>query len=210
MSDDIDNSTNDDQQPPSPPSESGTRSDLPPSDPAHAFAIPPNNATATADLMQLRSILFGTESRDMHARLAKLEAESSKDIQLVRDDTQKRVAEMEGSLKTSLSNFADRLKCERVDRQSSTEQLGDELRTLIKALDDRVTTLHDQLEISERNLQRSFSEETQKQIDQSNLRLAKVESSLAKESQALRESKADRDLLAVLFAELATQLRGAN
>jgi hypothetical protein len=165
------------------------------------------------NLEKVRDILFGAQLRDSEKRFSRLEERLAKDVSELREETLKRLDSLEAFIKKEVQSLLERAKSEQVQRTESdkdlaqqVKDLGQQSKELSKEMGKRVSELDDKTSESDRGLREQILEQSKSLRDE--VVRSGQELSLAVHSAAseLRESKADRAVLADLFTEIAMRL----
>lgn len=157
---------------------------------------------------RIREILFGGQMRDYERKFARLEERFVKESTDLRADVKRSLEALEVYVGKEVDSLAERLRAEQTERAQAVKELGGDLKALTQSLEKRATQLDEQIAKGQRELRQQIFEEsksTSEEIRRSAEALAAV---VARESQELREDKADRTALSSLFSELALRLSG--
>lgn len=168
------------------------------------------NSSDGGNLDKVRDILFGSQMRDYEKRFARLEERLVKECSSLREDTRKRLDTLEDHIKTEIDSLLERLRAEQNQRNESVNNLAEELRSLIKSSERKITQLDEQTSQSQRDLRQQILDQSKNlnnDIQQKNEEILTV---LEREAKALRTGKTDRSTLAALFAELAVRLNNES
>lgn len=167
---------------------------------------PNKDGLESGSIDKIRDILFGDRMREYEKRFSRLEERLVKDYSELREDTKKRLENLESYIKNEVNSLTERVNHEPVKRDEAVKELSQELKNLIDSLNKKIIQLDEQANQNQRNLRQQILE-LSKSIDE-DLR-KKSEELLVKlelEAQELRSEKTDRSTLATLFAELAMRL----
>lgn len=161
---------------------------------------------SAASLDKVRDLLFGVQMRDNDRKLARLEERITKETSDLRDEFRKRLSAIEALVQREVDSLSDRLKTEQDNRTTATRDLSRELSETAQTLEKKTSQLDDQLARGLREARQQLHEQEQRLIDELRLRADEILTRLARESQELRNDKADRAALAALFTEMAMRL----
>lgn len=160
-----------------------------------------------ANVDKIREILFGGQMRDYERQFARLEDQLTRQAEILRDETKKRLDALEGHFNQEIESLKQRLKAERGDRTAAVTGLESELHELRKASADRCMQIEDALsegtgQLSARLL--DLSKRLGEEIEEKHRALAAL---VDREVQTLQANKTDRKALADLLVEVAMRLR---
>ncbi len=159
------------------------------------------------DLDQVRQILFGAESRELHDRLIELEKHFEDKIAALTDAVERHFNAMESSLSEASDTLDRRLDDEQAQRADAEAGLGKDIEAVAQALQDNRAQLDENLAETERALRASLSEEAGKASKDRTTRFDKLSARLEQATADLGDAKTDRRGLADLFDELSARLR---
>ena len=159
-----------------------------------------------ASLDQVREILFGDQARDVSQRLSQLEKRLEKQLSAVQADITKRFAAAEKANAARVDALREALENEVEARSDGSKQLSVDLR---RSMSDLAAKLKD----ADRGLRASLSD-LDRQLGKNRQALsAEIRSLATTSTQALsaatadlQDQKANREDLAVMFAEFAERL----
>jgi hypothetical protein len=92
---------------------------------------------ARESIDQVRDLLFGSQMRMVDARIQSLDERLNHETSSLRADFDRRITDLDGTIRNELVQHASRLDSERAKRVEELKGLGAELRELVKSLDDR-------------------------------------------------------------------------
>ena len=95
---------------------------------------------ARESIDQVRDLLFGSQMRMVDARIQSLDDRLNQETSSLRADFDRRLTDLDGTIRNELVQHANRLDSERAKRVEELKALGTELRELLKSLDDRHRT----------------------------------------------------------------------
>jgi hypothetical protein len=157
-------------------------------------------------LDQVRDILFGGQMRTVETRLRSLEQRLLDEQAHLRSDIQRRISELDTTIKKEFGVYAERLKEERTKRVEELKALSSELNETRKSLDRR----HQQLEEATGMADAELRDQLLAQSAVLSADLAKTSQKLSAEldrsTAALRADKLDTAVLAAALGEMAGRL----
>jgi Skp family chaperone for outer membrane proteins len=155
---------------------------------------------------KIRDILFGVHLRDSDRKFVRMEERLAKEVSEIRDDSRKRLDELQVFIQNEIKSLGDRLTSEQSSRVDSLSNVSTELKELNQNFDKKVSTINEQISKNESDLRqqlltqsKNFSEELQK-------RSAEMSQALDRDASELRADKADRFALAQMFSDMALRL----
>jgi hypothetical protein len=167
----------------------------------------------TANLDQVRDILFGSQTREFNQSLARLDERLSNDIASSRKDAKNRTDSLELYVKNEVQALIERLNDERDKREQSVNELtkqirefGKETKGAIAALDKRLNKLDEKASKSERTLRQQILDEVTSLRDDLEAKHEDHRGALEREAAMLKDVKVDRLALSDLFNEIALRL----
>lgn len=89
---------------------------------------------------QVRDLLFGSQMRMVDARIQSLDERLKQEASTMRADFDRRLTDLDGSIRNELVQQAGKLDSERIKRIEELKALGAELRESLKGLDQRHRT----------------------------------------------------------------------
>ena len=168
--------------------------------------VPSADAESGASLEKVRDLLFGVQMRENDRKLARLEERITKETSDLRDEFRKRLAAIEALVQREVDSLSDRVKAEQENRTTATRDLSREIGDTAQVLETKTAHLDDQIARGLREARQQLHEQEQRLIEELRLRADEILARLARESQELRNDKADRAGLAALFTEMAMRL----
>lgn len=160
-----------------------------------------------ANVDKIREILFGGQMRDYDRQFARLEDQLTRQAEVLRDETRKRLDALEEHFNREIESLKHRLKTERTDRTETLTALESELRDSKKAAADRSMQIEDALSEGTGHLSarlHDLSKRLGEEVEEKHHALAAL---IDREVQALQANKTDRKALADLLVEVAMRLR---
>lgn len=150
----------------------------------------------TGVLDQVRDLLFGDQARETDHRMQAVEARLTASVEQLREQLREEMLERIEALNRELGERMDQLE-EHVSAQEA--EWRDANRTLLQRIEEIRTELSECLVKESKDLAEQITDEQRKTM-------AYVDRTV----NALEKAKADRDALARLFAQLASQLEGKD
>lgn len=157
---------------------------------------------------RIREILFGGQMRDYERKFARLEERVAKESSELRADVKRSLEALEVYVGKEVDSLAERLRTEQAERVSAVKELDGGLKALTRSIDERAAQLDEQIAKGQRELRQQIFDGSKNASQEIRRSAENVEAVVARESQELREEKADRAALASLFSELALRLTG--
>jgi DNA anti-recombination protein RmuC len=155
---------------------------------------------------KIRDILFGVHLRDSERKFSRMEERIAKDITDLRDDTRKRLDELQQFVKDEVKSLTERLANEQTSRADSVSLVTNELRDLTQNVDKKVTTVNEQIAKNESDLRQQILAQSNNFSDELQKRTNEMLQSLDRDATELRDDKADRVALAQMFSDMALRL----
>ena len=173
--------------------------------PQQEQAAPPAPAMASpfGDLDQVRQILFGAESEEIHQRLVNIEAHFNDVIAALKDSVDKQFKAMEASVKKQNDALSKRLTKEKELRTEADADLAQDLQENRAQLDDRIDE-------TERAFRQELKAEADNAAEDRDARFADVSARLEQAVAQLSDAKTDRHGLADLLDQLSAGLRNSQ
>jgi exonuclease VII large subunit len=141
----------------------------------------PQPAAEAGSVEKIRDILFGVQMRDYDQRFAGLEERLSRDVNALREETNRRFDALQAFMRQELDALNHRLSDEHNGRQESVNTLG-------------------------ANLGNQLSQQGQHLTEEIVRRFEELSASLERQAKSLRHDKADRSTVASLLNEMAQRL----
>ena len=183
---------------------------------AQNVAPGPNGASDAAaagqpeSLDQVRDILFGGQMRMVDARLRGLEEQLTQAQTTLRNELNRKLAELEETSQRELAAQADRLTAERTKRADELKSLSVEFKDALKSLERR----HLQFEEATSQADAEVRDQLMKQSAAFSAELARTAERLTSEldraASALRADKVDKLTLAGSLKEMAAHITGTE
>lgn len=164
--------------------------------------------SASDNVDRIREILFGGQMRDYERKFTRLEERVVKESSELRADVKRSLEALEVYVGKEVDSLAERLRAEQEERVTAVKELGVELKALTQSLEQRAAQLDDQIAKGQRELRQQVFDGSKNASAEIRRSAENLEAVVARESQELREEKADRAALASLFSEVALRLTG--
>lgn len=155
---------------------------------------------------KIRDILFGVQVRDFERRFSKLEEKFESEMAETREDTHKKLNELEEFVSREVSSLIERITVEQHSRQDDVKKLSDNLKDTSHEFDKKMTQMGDQTAKNESDIRQKILDQSKSLTDDLKKRQEEILKKLDRESKELREDKADRVAIAELFTEMAMRL----
>jgi hypothetical protein len=157
---------------------------------------------------KVRDILFGSQVRDFERRFAKLEERFNDQLTETREETQKKLNELEEFVNREVSSLTERITTEQHSRQDDVKKLSGELQDTSHDFDKKLTNMDEQTAKNESELRQKILEQSKSFSEELKKRQEDILARLNREASELREDKADRIAIAEIFTEMAMRLTG--
>ncbi len=155
---------------------------------------------------KIRDILFGVQVRDFERRFTKLEERFENEIAETREETTKKLNELEEFINREVSSLIERITVEQQTRQDDVKKLADDLKDASHDLDKKMTKMDEKTAKNESDIRQKILEQSKTLTDELKKRQEDVLKKLERESSELRDEKADRVAMAEIFTEMAMRL----
>jgi hypothetical protein len=160
----------------------------------------------SGNLDQVREILFGSQSRGVDKRLARLEEELPKRIAEMREDLKRGIATLEAYTRHEIDSLNERLRAEGKERGDGDEELSGRLDESVKALRKELGQLDQRATAAQRDLRQHLLDQAKRLDDEIQRRSDDLAAALARAVEELRNEKADRKAVAGILHEVAIRL----
>lgn len=161
------------------------------------------------DLDKVRSILFGTQSREYERRFVHLEELVARELGALKEAVDRRFEDLESFVKKQNESLGKRITSEQQQRSDAEAKLSKEIKDVTQALQDNRTQLDEQITQTEGSLREEILEQAKRTGKDMERGFDAVNSRLEENVAALRDEKTDRQSLADLFDELSARLRNS-
>ena len=181
-----------------------TRSDL-----VHGASRPQvsGGETAGGNIDKIRDILFGNQMREYERRFSRLEERLVKEFTDSRDETKKRLDSIEVYVRQEIEALNEVLKKQQNAQEQAIRELSQDYKNQINSLDQKMTQFDENLSRSGREVRQQILEQSKSLNDEMKQKFAEILNVVERETQELRNDKANRSTLSMLFAEMAMRLR---
>ncbi|MEP7383069.1 MAG: hypothetical protein ABI910_15370 [Gemmatimonadota bacterium] len=169
-----------------------------------ATELPP--AADTGNVDKIRDILFGAQMRDYDRRFALLEERLLRESGELRDDLQRRLTASEQFLRSELETLSGELSAEQRERKQGVRDAMDATANVNRELSDRIAALAEQVAHQHRDLRNAMNDQLRQLQEEIERRHQDLVGAQRREAYELRTAKADRTVLAAMFAEFAQRL----
>jgi hypothetical protein len=170
----------------------------------------PADAISSADIDQLRDVIFGAQIREYERRFARMEERLAKELAGVREEVRDRHTALERYVRDELESITVDLRASQQSRAADERQLSQLIVDGAKATEERITALSELVAKQHRELRAQLLERTRAITDDVQRRHGDLSALLARDAAELRDGKADRTALSALFMEVALRLRGES
>jgi hypothetical protein len=175
--------------------------------PTHEAATHDADTHEAANVDKIREILFGGQMRDYERQFARVEDQLTRQAEVLRDETKKRLDALEEHFNQEIESLKQRLKAERADRTATLTGLEGELHELRKASTDRCMQIEDALSEGTGQLSARLLDLSKRLSDEIEEKHRALGALVDREVQTLQANKTDRKALADLLVEIAMRLR---
>jgi hypothetical protein len=163
---------------------------------------------SSADIDQLRDVIFGGQIREYERRFARMEERLAKELADVREEVRDRCTALERYVRDEVESITVEVRANQQSATADAQRLSQFVVDSAKAAEDRITTLSDLVPKQHRELRAQLLEQTKTITNDVQRRHAHVQALVARDAAELRDGKADRAALSALFMEVALRLRG--
>lgn len=125
---------------------------------------------------------------------------------MLRDETKKRLDDLDGYVKREVDSLVDRIRAEQNDRASADKDLGQQLRETSSTIEARISALDEQTAKADRELRQALLDQSKTLGEEIRMKAEELSAALDRESEHLTNDKASRSALASLFMELSMRL----
>ncbi len=175
----------------------------------NAAATEMPTAADTGNVDKIRDILFGAQMRDYDRRFALLEERLLREAGELRDDLQRRLTASEQFLRSELETLSGELSAEQRERKQGVRDAmdaTDATANVNRELSDRIAALAEQVAHQHRDLRNAMNDQLRQLQEEIERRHQDLVGAQRREAYELRTAKADRTVLAAMFAEFAQRL----
>jgi hypothetical protein len=164
------------------------------------------NSAGAGNVDKIRDILFGNQMRDYEKKFARVEEKLQKESGDLRDDTRKRIANLEAYIRKEIEETDGRIKTEHDERVESSRSLSIELRETAKNLEKMISQLEEQMTKNHRDLRQQLLEQSKNLSEEVRTASEQLRAALDRAVMELGSEKVARSSLGALFSEMALRL----
>jgi hypothetical protein len=168
------------------------------------------DVASSANIDQLRDIIFGGQMREYERRFVRMEERIAKELADAREEVRDRCMTLEGYVRDELESITIELRTSQQSRTAEERRLSESIVDAAKAAEERIATLSDLVGKQHRELRAQLLEQTKTITDDLQRRHADLLALVERDAAELRDGKADRTALSALFMEVALRLRGES
>ena len=168
----------------------------------------PSEVQEEGNIDKIRDILFGSQARDFERRFSRFEERLVSDMTDMRDENRQKLDALEEYIKNELKSLTERLTSEQNARADASKGLSGELKELSHNFDKKITQLNEQSAKNESDLRQQILNQSKNLSEEIQKRHNEALSKLDRESNEIRDDKADRVAIANIFTEMAMRLTG--
>ena len=176
--------------------------------PPSANGSPSEPARESID--QVRDLLFGSQMRMVDARIQSLDERLNQETSSLRADFDRRITDLDGTIRNELVQHASRLDSERAKRVEELKALGAELKELLKSLDDRHRTFAQAAGEADAELRDHLMTQNAKFTADLTKTSDRISGELDRITNSLRADKLDVAALVTGLTDLAGRLSGST
>lgn len=163
---------------------------------------------APESLDQVRDILFGGQMRAVDNRLRGLEERLLQEQTALRNEFERRVAEMDGAIRKELAAQAERLAAERTKRADDLKAISAEFKEAARNLERRHQKLEEAATTADAELRDQLLKQSAALSGELTRTAERLSGELDRTSAALRTEKLDTAALAAALTDMAARLTG--
>ncbi len=160
----------------------------------------------TGIVERIRDILVGSQMRDYDGRLQRLGERLAGEAAQARAEAQKRLEDLENSLKREMESLTNRLNAEQSERRTAIEKLGRDLAETAKAFELKIKNL-DEYAREIHDLHRQLLEQSKALSAEVKEKHEQTQAGLNRQAEQIRGSMMGRQALAELLSEVAVLLK---
>ena len=164
------------------------------------------NAQDPGNISQVRDILFGSKSREIDRKLARLEERIDESIQSLENETRKRFDALEKVIRSEIASLGDRIATEERERTENLKKLDQSFQDKINNSDRRISQCNDTIAKAERTVRELLLEQIKVVRDELQQSNSKVRRQMDSEFSDVRRTKLDAEGLSELFREFSVRL----
>ena len=162
---------------------------------------------SSGSLDKIREILFGTQVREHNKRFSRIEERLLKECTELREDTRKRMDALEVYIRQEIESLTEVVKKQQVSRDEVLKELTQEHKNQVENLERKLFDLDEQANKIARDLRQLILDQSKNMNEDIGKKYAEILATVERETQEIRNDKANRITLSALFAELAMRLR---
>jgi vacuolar-type H+-ATPase subunit I/STV1 len=162
---------------------------------------------SSGSLDKIRDILFGTQVREYDKRFGRLEERLLRECTELREETKKRMDALEVYIRNEVESLTEVVKKQQVARDEVLKELTQEHKHQVEILEKKLSDLDEQANKVARDLRQQILDQSKNMNDDIGKKYAEILATVERETQEIRNDKANRITLSALFAELAMRLR---
>jgi len=162
---------------------------------------------SSGSLDKIRDILFGTQVREYDKRFSRLEERLLRECTELREDTRKRMDGLEVYIRQEVESLTEIVKKQQVNRDEVLKELTQEHKHQVEILEKKLLDLEEQANKVAKDLRQQILDQSKNVNDDIGKKYAEILATVERETQEIRNDKANRITLSALFAELAMRLR---
>ncbi|MBF2066377.1 MAG: hypothetical protein IGS39_18450 [Calothrix sp. C42_A2020_038] len=164
------------------------------------------NANEFNSLDKVRDILFGNQMREVEKKITRLEERVLRECTTLREDTKKRLDNIENYIKQEIESLSNRVVNEQNRREEGLQALVEDNKKITATLEKQLTQLDESINKNQRDLRDQILNQSKNLQNEVLQKYEELLAALRRESEELRHAKTDRSTLASLLSELAIRL----
>ena len=155
---------------------------------------------------KIRDILFGNQMRDYEKKFARMEERLQKESGDLRDDTKKRIVNLETFIQKEMEENDRRIRTEHDERVESNRSSSAALEETAKKLERMISQLEEQMTKNHRDLRQQLLEQSKNLSEEVRTASERLSAALNRAVMELGSEKVARSSLGALFSEMAMRL----
>ncbi len=167
---------------------------------------PDGDQAGVGNVDKIREILFGSQMREIEARMARLEQSLAETTGELRQSTSRRLDTLERHFTKELETLEARQKAEREERAEAVKKLAQESKQADEALAKKAELVSDQGIAAQRELRAEILKQSKDLRDEIGRVQAELSAALEQRFQELGNAKTDRAALAAILTEVAMRI----
>jgi len=168
------------------------------------------DGASSADIDELRELVFGGQLREYERRFARMEERMAKELTSVREEVRDRCTALERYLRDELESITVELRANQQSHAVEERRLSQSIMDVAKGAEERMAALNDLVTKQQRELRAQLLDQSRSITDDVQRRHADLLARAQRDAAELREGKADRIALSALLMEVALRLRGES